>query len=119
MIWILLSVAVVAMSGGLLVGFTMGLRYAAARADLRRPPAPHEALAREARGERPPRRRTIGPSRAERQRDRRAEDRDMPVFPRKADCPGCGAGRDADPESRWPVGDCGPACLRRAARRSA
>jgi hypothetical protein len=45
-IWILLSVAVVAMSGGLLVGFTMGLRYAAARADLRRPPAPHEALAR-------------------------------------------------------------------------
>lgn len=46
MIWILLSVAVVAMSGGVLVGYAMGLRYAAARAELRRPPAAHEALAR-------------------------------------------------------------------------
>lgn len=41
-----LSVAVVTMAGTLPVGFYLGLRYAAARAELRRPPAPHEALAR-------------------------------------------------------------------------
>lgn len=74
-------------------------------------------LAREARGE-PPRRRPIGPSRNERQRDRRAEDRDLPIFPRKADCPGCVAAREADSENRWPVGDCGPDCRRRTARRA-
>jgi hypothetical protein len=63
-------------------------------------------------------RRPIGASPAERQRFRRAEDRDMPVVVRKSDCPGCIAARDADPHGRWPVGDCGPECLRRAARRA-
>lgn len=46
MIWALVYVAVVAVAGGTLVGFVMGLRYAAAQAVLRRPPAAHEALAR-------------------------------------------------------------------------
>ncbi len=63
--------------------------------------------------------RPIGPSRAESQRRRRAEDRDdRPVQPRKADCTGCVAARAADSEKRWPVGDCGPECLRRSARRA-
>jgi hypothetical protein len=59
-------------------------------------------------------RRPVGLSPAERQRFRRAEDRDLPVVVRKSDCPGCIAARDADE----PVGDCGPECLRRAARRA-
>ena len=46
MIWAFAYVAVVALSGGVIVGFLLGLRYAAARAELRRPPAAHEALAR-------------------------------------------------------------------------
>ncbi len=45
--------------------------------------------------------RPIGPSRAESQRRRRAEDRDdRPVQPRKADCTGCVAARAADSEKR-------------------
>lgn len=61
--------------------------------------------------------RFIPQSHAERQRIRRAEDRDdRPAFVRKAECPGCVAARDADRFDRWPVGDCSPACLRRAAR---
>lgn len=43
-----LYVAVVTMAGTLPVGFYLGLRYAAARAELRRAAAPHEALAAEA-----------------------------------------------------------------------
>jgi hypothetical protein len=41
----LIYVAVVAMVGTLPVGFFLGLRYAAARAELRRPAPAHEALA--------------------------------------------------------------------------
>lgn len=41
-----LYVAVVTMAGSVPVGFVLGLRYAAARAELRRAPAAHEALAR-------------------------------------------------------------------------
>ncbi len=43
---VLLSVAVVTAAGAIPFGFLLGLRYAAARAELRRPPAAHEALAR-------------------------------------------------------------------------
>lgn len=31
-------------------------------------------------------------------------------------CPGCVAARAADSCNRWPIGDCGPECARRAAR---
>lgn len=41
-----LYVAVVTAAGAIPFGFYLGLRYAAARAELRRPPAAHEALAR-------------------------------------------------------------------------
>lgn len=59
----------------------------------------------------------IGLSPVERQRIRRAEDRALPpAYPRKQDCPGCLAARAADHADRWPVGDCGPTCARRAAR---
>jgi hypothetical protein len=68
----------------------------------------------------PRRQRHIGPSRAEQQRARRAEDRDLPpAYPCKQDCPGCVAARDADEFGRYPIGDCGPDCRRRAARREA
>lgn len=66
----------------------------------------------------PRRLRAIAPSRNERQRARRAEDRDLPVQVRKQDCPGCVAAMIADPEYRWPIGDCSPECRRRAARRA-
>lgn len=67
----------------------------------------------------PRRRRPIGPAPAERQRFRRAEDRDLPpAYPRKKDCPGCVAGRKADPEGRWPIGWCSTSCLRKQWRAS-
>jgi hypothetical protein len=43
---VLLYVAVVVMAGTLPIGFLLGRLYERERAELRRPPAPHEALAR-------------------------------------------------------------------------
>jgi hypothetical protein len=60
-----------------------------------------------------PRRRAIGASPAERQRFRRAEDRDLPTWPRKEDCPGCASTRDE--LGRLCIGFCGPECERRPA----
>ncbi len=60
--------------------------------------------------------RPIGPSPAEAQRRRRAEDRDLPAWPRKSAYPCCAATRDE--LGRLCIGDCGPDCLRRAARRA-
>ncbi len=61
--------------------------------------------------------RPIGLSHTEAQRFRRAEARDdVPVWPRKESFACCAATRDE--MGRLCVGDCGPDCLRRAARRA-
>lgn len=60
--------------------------------------------------------RTIAPSHADVSRRRRAEDRDLPALKRKSEYPCCAATRDE--LGRLCIGDCGPDCLRRAARRA-
>ena len=58
----------------------------------------------------------VPPSHAEAQRFRRAEDRDLPTWPRKSEYSCCAATRDE--LGRLCIGDCGPDCLRRAARQA-
>lgn len=57
--------------------------------------------------------RPIGPSHAEAQRRRRAEDRDLPQWPRKSAVACCAATRDE--YGRLCIGWCGPECERRPA----
>jgi hypothetical protein len=58
----------------------------------------------------PRRPRTIGPSHAERRRFLRAEDRDMPTWPRKEAAKCCAATRDE--YGRLCIGFCSPECER-------
>ncbi len=62
---------------------------------------------------RPRRLRPIGPSRNEVQRLRRAEDRDLPTWPRKEMAACCLARRL--PDGRPVIGFCSPECERRPA----
>lgn len=55
----------------------------------------------------------VPPSHAEAQRFRRAEDRDLPTWPRKSEAKCCLSRVDA--YNRFPIGYCAPECERRPA----